>query len=89
MDKQMESIISKDLKMPIGQIRTLSWDKLEKRYYGSKERAFRPKDRFIVGGNINLTLKREMGLTRVGINEKIRKVSYRIKCLLKNKNKGS
>lgn len=85
----MEKIISHDLKMPIGQIRNLSWNKLDKWHYGIKERAFRPKEMFIVGGNINLTLGREMGFTKVGINEKIRKVNYRIKCLLKNKRKES
>lgn len=85
----MEKIISKDLKMPIGQIRESSWNKLEKRYYGIKEKAFRPKDMFIVGGNINLSLGREMGLTRIAIHEKIRKVNYRVKCLLKNKKRRS
>lgn len=87
MDKRMEKIVSKDLKMPIEQIRNLSWNKLERQQYGIKERAFRPQDMFVVGGNINLTLKREMGLTKIGINETMRKVKYRIKCLLKNKTK--
>lgn len=89
MDKQMEKIISNDLKMPIEQIRDYSWNKLEKKPYEFKERAFRPKGMFVVGGNINLTLGREMGLTRVGVNERIREVKYRIQCLLKNKRKES
>lgn len=88
MDKQMEKIIAKDLKMPIGQIRNLPWNKLEKRNYGIKERAFRPQEMFIIGGNINLSLGRVMGLTRIAIHENMRKVNYRIKCLLKNKRKG-
>lgn len=85
MDKQMEQIISSDLNMPIEQIRELSWNKLEKRFYGIKERAFRPEGLFAVGGNINLTLGREMRMIRVGINEILRKAQYRVKCLLKNK----
>lgn len=87
MDKQMEQIISNDLNMPIEQIRKLSWNKLEKRFYGIKERAFRPEGLFVVGGNINLTLRREMRMIGVGIHEILRKAKYRIKCLRKIRRK--
>ena len=75
--------------MSIEQIRKMSWNELEKRHYGMRERAFRPEGMFSVGGNINLSLGREMGMMRVSVHEKMREVNYRIKCLFKNKRKES
>lgn len=85
MNRKMEMIIAQDLKMDVIKIRKLSWNELDKKPYNIFERPFRPKNEFIIGGNINLSLNREMGMVFVNIHEIIRKAEYKIKCLLKNK----
>ena len=85
MDKRLEKIIAKDLGISIEEIRETSWETLVGMRKKLGESAFRPKDMFIVGGNINLTLKREMGMLDITIREMIRKVKYKFKCLLRNK----
>ena len=85
MNVKMEKMISKDLGIGINQIRESSWDDLE-RFPGKRRgKAFRPKNIFIVGGNINLAENREMGKTAVELRNIYRKVAYRVKCLLRNK----
>lgn len=61
MNKNMEQMISRDLGMGIQQIRRMSWEKLDKIPRKRLEKPFRPKNLFIVGGNINLAENREMG----------------------------
>ena len=81
----MEKIIANDLGISVDEIRKSSWERLESKSYHKCEKAFRPKNMFIVGGNINLSLKREMGMTRIHLSELRRKVDYKIACLRKNK----
>lgn len=86
MNRKMEQMISKDLGIKIGQIRKLSWkelDRLPNKKIG--ERSFRPKNMFIVGGNINLAENREMGKLKMELRNTYRKAVYRVKCLLKYK----
>ena len=85
MDKRVEDIISRDTGVQITQIRKSSWETLEKKHYKRLEKVFRPQDMFIIGGNIYLSLKQEMGMTMININELCRRVKYKFKCLLKNK----
>ena len=87
MNRAMEEMISRDLGLEIKKIRTSSWDELEK-IPRKREKAFRPKDMFLVGGNINLAENREMGMTVLGLRNIYRKVIYKIKCLLRNKKNG-
>lgn len=87
MNKEMEKVISKDLGLEIKKIRTLSWDDLGK-IPRKMERAFRSKDMFLVGGNINLAENREMGMTVLELRNMCRKVIYKIKCLQKYKKNG-
>lgn len=85
MKKEMENMISKDLGIEINQIRHNSWRDLDKIPRKIFESPFRPQNAFIVGGNINLSQKREMGLWGLKIRGKLRRVEYGVKCLLKNK----
>lgn len=85
MDNQMEKIIAKDLGISVTGIRNSSWETLESTRRKRYEKPFRPEGMFLVGGNINLSLRREMGTQRLSLREMSRKVSYNIKCLLKNK----
>ncbi len=87
MNKAMEEMISRDLGLEIKKIRTSSWDELGK-IPRKKEKAFRPKDMFLVGGNINLAENKEMGMTVLGLRNIYRKVTYKTKCLLRNKKNG-
>ena len=85
MNKKMEEIIAKDLGISVKSIRNSSWKNLEKRRRKVGEKAFRPEGMFSVDGNINLSLKREMGMNKIAISEMNRKVTYKIKHLLKFK----
>lgn len=85
MKKKMEQMVSKDLGIEIERIRKLSWDELDKFPKKKWEKPFRPKDMFIVGGNINLAENREMGTIGIELRNTYRKVMYEIKCLLMNK----
>ncbi len=87
MNRAMEKMISRDLGLEIKKIRTSSWDELDK-IPRKREKAFRPKDRFLVGGNINLVENREMGMTALELRNIYRKVIYKIKCLLRDKKNG-
>jgi hypothetical protein len=87
MNKAMEDMISRDLGLGIKKIRTSSWDELC-RLPRKKGKAFRPKDMFLVAGNINLAANREMGTTVLALSNIYRKVIYKIKCLLKGKKIG-
>lgn len=85
MNKKMEQMISKDLGVGIGKIRELSWEELDRFPKKIREKSFRPKNMFIVGGNINLAEEREMGKVTLELRNTYRKVVYRVKCLLKSK----
>ena len=85
MNKQMEAMISKDLGMDINKIRKSSWKELDKTVNKEKGKAFRPKNVFIVGGNINLAENREMGLFAITLRNFYREVVYKCKCLMKGK----
>ena len=85
MNRKMEQMISKDLGIGIGQIRKSSWDELDKFPREIRKRAFRPKNMFIVGGNINLAENREMGKFVIELRNAYRKVAYKVKCLRKSK----
>lgn len=85
MNRQMEQMISRDLGIGVGRIRRLSWKELDKLSRKIGERPFRPKDMFIVGGNINLAEDREMGKIKIEVRNTYRKAIYKVKCLLKNK----
>lgn len=85
MNSRMEQMISKDLGLGIGQIRKSSWDELDRFPKKKREKAFRPKNMFIVGGNINLAENREMGKVGVELRNTYRKVIYGVKCLLKSR----
>lgn len=85
MNIKMEQMISKDLGIGIKQIRRSSWSELERLPQKKKSKAFRPKNIFIVGGNINLAENREMGKMTIELRSTYRKVIYKIKCLLRNK----
>ncbi len=85
MDGKMEDIIQKDLGISVEGIRNSSWESLENRKRKTREKAFRPKHMFPVGGNINLSMRREMGMFRININELKRRVIYKTRCLLMNK----
>lgn len=87
MNKEMEKMISRDLGLEIKKIRTSSWDELGK-IPRERGKAFRPKDMFRVGGNINLAENREMGMTVLRLRNIYRKVIYKIKCLLRDKKNG-
>lgn len=87
MNRAMEDMISRDLGLGIKKIRTASWDELD-RLPRKKEKAFRPKDMFLVGGNINLAENREMGTTVLALKNTYRKVIYKTKCLLRGKKSG-
>ena len=87
MNREMEKMISRDLGLEIKKIRTSSWDDLCK-IPRKWEKAFRPKNMFLVGGNINLAEKREMGMTVIGLRNIYRKAMYTIKCLLRGKRNG-
>ena len=80
----MEEMIARDLGLEIKKIRTSSWNTLEK-IPRKRETAFRPKDMFIVSGNINIAGNREMGMADMEIRNFYRKVLYKAKCLLRNK----
>lgn len=82
MKTEMEQMISKDLGIEIKQIRNASWEKLEKSPKKIGEKPFRPKNMFIVGGNINLAEKREMGKIGIELRNTYRKAAYKVKCLL-------
>ena len=73
MNRAMEEMISRDLGLAIKKIRTSSWDDLDK-IPRKRGKAFRPKDMFLVGGNINLAEYREMGMTVLGLRNIYRKV---------------
>jgi hypothetical protein len=88
MNRAMEDMISRDLGLGIEKIRTSSWDELEK-MPRKKEKAFRPKDMFFIGGNINLSENREMGTAVLELRNTYRKVTYKTKCLLKDKKNES
>lgn len=85
MNRKMEQMISKDLGIGIRQIRKLSWDELDRFPKKIGEKSFRPKNMFIVGGNINLAENREMGKIRIELRNTYRKAVYKVKCLLKPK----
>ncbi len=87
MNRAMGEMISRDLGLELKQIRTSSWNDLCK-IPRKREKAFRPKDMFLVGGNINLAENREMGMTILELRNIYRKAIYKIKCLLKNKKNG-
>ena len=84
MNKGMERLISQDLGMDIAQIRESTWCELlnAPRKNG---RAFRPKNMFLVSGNINLAQNRTMGTRLLNIRNIIRKALYEIKCLVRHK----
>ena len=84
MIKRMEQIISKDVGMNIEGIRCSSWSTLEKQKKNFLEQPFRPKEMFIVGGNINLAENREMGKILLEIRSIVREVAFKIACLLKH-----
>ena len=81
MKADMEQMISKDLGIEIRQIRKASWDKLDKFPREKGKKPFRPKNMFIVGGNINLAENREME-KGIELRNTCRKVAYKLKCLL-------
>lgn len=83
MNKGMEQLISKDLNMDISKIRESSWNELTNFPY-HKGRAFRPKNMFLVSGNINLAQNRTMNCYLLNIRNIYRKVSFEIKCLLRH-----
>ena len=84
MNRGMEHLISKDLDMDISKIRESSWSELTNLPY-KRGRAFRPKNMFLVSGNINLAQNRTMGIYFVNLRNICRKVLYKIKCLLKHR----
>lgn len=84
MNRAMEEMISRDLGLAIKKIRSSSWDDLDK-IPRKRGKAFRPKDMFLVGGNINLAENREMGMTVLGLRNIYRRVIYKIQCLLRDK----
>lgn len=87
MNRAMENMISRDLGLGIKKIRTSSWDELG-RLPRKRGKAFRPKDMFLVGGNINLAENREMGTNVLTLKNIYRKVIYKTKCLLRGKKRG-
>lgn len=80
MNKGMEELISKELNMDINKIRESTWNELLK-MPRRKGKAFRPKNTFLVSGNINLTENRTMGTWLLNIRNIYRKVLYEVKCL--------
>ena len=66
MNKGMEKMISRDLGMDINTIRESSWSDLLKRPRRT-QKAFRPKNMFLVSGNINLAQNRIMGMHAVNM----------------------
>lgn len=84
MNRAMEEMISRDLGIAVKKIRTSSWGDLDK-IPRKRGKAFRPKDMFFVGGNINLAENREMGMIVLGLRNIYRRVMYKIQCLLRNK----
>lgn len=78
-------MISKDLGIEIGRIRKASWNELDRLPKKIGEKPFRPQNMFIVGGNINLAEKREMGKWGIELRNIYRKAVYKAKCLLVNK----
>ena len=87
MNRAMEDMISRDLGLGIKKIRTSSWDELN-RLPRKRGKAFRPKDMFLVGGNINLAENREMGTAVLALKNIYREVIYKTKCLLRGKKSG-
>ena len=85
MLKKMEQMLSKDLGMDVERIRKESWNELDKLSGKKIGVPFRPKDMFIVGGNINLASGREMGKVSLELRNTYRKVIYKAKCLLMSK----
>lgn len=85
MNKKMEAMISKDLGIGINKIRRKSWEELDRYPKRGRGKAFRPKNMFIVGGNINLAEKREMGKIGLELRNTYRKVMYKVKWLLRGK----
>lgn len=85
MERKMEQIISKDLGIGIRQIRKLTWEELDKLPKKKRGKSFRPKDMFIVAGNINLAENHEMGKIGLELRNTYRKVAYKVRCLIKNK----
>lgn len=81
-------MISRDLGMDINTIRESSWSDLLTRPRHTK-RAFRPKNMFLVSGNINLAQNRIMGMHAVNIRNNYRKGIHEIKCLLKRMKRTS
>lgn len=86
MNKEMERMISKDLKMNVDEIRKSSWDELSQRPYEHKK-AFRPGNMFLVRGNINLAQGRVMGTRLLNVRNTYRKALYELKCLMKPRKK--
>jgi len=82
MNRGMEQLISRELKIDINQIRKSTWDELLKRPY-AKEKAFRPKNMFLVNSNINLAENQTMGTRLLNIRNNCRKALYTIKCLIR------
>ena len=85
MNRQMEKMISKDLGIESERIRKEPWSKLDRFPKRIGEKAFRPKNLFIVGGNINLATNREVGKIGLEMRNTYRKVGYKVKCLLRSK----
>ena len=85
MDKQMEKMFAQDLGISVDSIRNASWRELDKLSKRNKERPFRPKNMFVIGGNIHLAQNHTMGMTRINFNDFCREVIYQIRCLTKTK----
>lgn len=84
MNKGMEKLISDELNMDINKIRESTWNELLKMPH-KKEEPFRPKNMFLVSGNINLTENRTMGTRLLNLRNNYRKALYAIKCLTHKK----
>lgn len=85
MNKAMENLISHDLGMNIEDIREATWEELLKIPYNKTQKRFRPKNMFLVSGNINLAQNRTMGMRGLDFKNTIRKALYKIRCLMKHK----
>ena len=86
MNKGMEKMISRDLGMDINTIRESSWSDLLKRPRRT-QKAFRPKNMFLVKWKYKFSSKSDYGNARRKHEESYRKGIYEIKCLLKHMRK--
>jgi len=83
----MEKMFAQDLGISAENIRNATWRELDKLSKRNKEKAFRPQNMFIIGGNIHLAQNHTMGMTLINIRDFCREVIYRIKCLTRIRKK--